>query len=72
MVPYDASDHFEQIFLLYLSLTTSSPSEDHQALGWRLKQLKGMEDLVAFNVREVRRAAAEERKRDEYSSAERQ
>ena len=29
---------------------------------------KGMEDLAAFSVREVKRAAAEER--DEYSSAE--
>ena len=33
-------------------------------------QSKGMEDLVAFSAREVRRAAAEERERDEYSSAE--
>ena len=31
---------------------------------------KGMEDLVAFSVREVKRAAAEERERNEYSSAE--
>ena len=31
---------------------------------------KGMEDLAAFKVREVKRAAAEERERDEYSSAE--
>ena len=29
-----------------------------------------MEDLTAFNVREVNRAAAEERERYEYSSAE--
>ena len=29
---------------------------------------KGMEDLAAFRVREVKRAA-EERERDEYSSA---
>ena len=31
---------------------------------------KGMEDLAAFSVREVKRAAAEERERDEYPSAE--
>ena len=31
---------------------------------------KGMEDLAAFSAREVKRAAAEERERDEYSSAE--
>ena len=30
---------------------------------------KGMENLVAFSSREVKRAAAEERERDEYSSA---
>ena len=30
---------------------------------------KGMEDLAAFTAREVKRAAAEERERDEYSSA---
>ena len=30
---------------------------------------KGMEDLAAFSAREVKRAAAEERERDEYSSA---
>ena len=29
-----------------------------------------MEDLATFSVREVKRAAAEERERDEYSSAE--
>ena len=29
---------------------------------------KGMEDLAAFSAREVKRAAAEERERDEYSS----
>ena len=33
-------------------------------------QPKGMEDLAAFSVREVKRAAAEERARSEYSSAE--
>ena len=32
----------------------------------------GMEDLAVFSAREVKRAAAEERERDEYSSAERQ
>ena len=31
---------------------------------------KGMEDLDAFKIREVKRAAAEERERDQYSSAE--
>ena len=31
---------------------------------------KGMEDLAAFSAREVKKAAAEERERDEYSSAE--
>ena len=31
---------------------------------------KGMEDLAAFSAREVKRVAAEERERDEYSSAE--
>ena len=30
---------------------------------------KGMEDLAAFSAREIKRAAAEERERDEYSSA---
>ena len=34
--------------------------------------VEGMEDLAAFSVREVKRAAAEERKIDEYSSAEEQ
>ena len=33
---------------------------------------KEMEDLGAFSVREVKRAAVEERERDEYSSAEAQ
>ena len=55
---------------LRLSLTASSTSADHQALGRRLMWPKGMEDLAAFKVREVKRAAAEERERDEYSSAE--
>ena len=31
---------------------------------------KGMEDLAAFSAREVKKAAAEEIERDEYSSAE--
>ena len=31
---------------------------------------KGMEDLAVFSAREEKRAAAEERERDEYSSAE--
>ena len=31
---------------------------------------KGMEDLAAFVVREVKREAAEKGERDEYSSAE--
>ena len=33
---------------------------------------KGMEDLAAFSAREMKRAAAEVRERDEYSSAEEQ
>ena len=53
-----------------LSLTAFSISADHQALGWRLMQLKGMEDLAAFSTREVKKAAAEEREKDKYSSAE--
>ena len=53
-----------------LSPTASSTSADHQALGWRLTRPKIMEDLAAFKAREVKRAAAEERERDEYSSAE--
>ena len=35
--------------------TTSSTSADNQALGWRLMQPKGMEDLAAFSVREVKK-----------------
>ena len=42
---------------------------DHQALGWRLMRPKGTKDLAAFSAREVKRVAAEERERDEYSSA---
>ena len=55
---------------LRLSLTAFSTSADHQALVGRLIWLKGMEDLVVFSARKVKRAAAEER--DKYSSAERQ
>ena len=55
---------------LHLSLTASSTSGDHQALGGGLMRPKGIEDLAAFKVREVKRAAAEERERDKYSSAE--
>ena len=40
---------------LYLSLIVSSTSADHQFLGLRLMRPKGMEDLVAFSVREVKR-----------------
>ena len=43
---------------------------DHQALGWHSMWLKGIKDLAAFSVREVKRAAAEERESDKYSSAE--
>ena len=57
---------------LRLSLTASSTSGDHQALGERLMRPKGMENLAAFKVREVKRAAAEETERDEYSSEEEQ
>ena len=56
--------------VLRLSLIAPSTSADHQALGGRLMRPKGMEDLAAFNAREVKRAAAEERESDEYSSAE--
>ena len=55
---------------LRLLLTASSTLVDHQALGWRLMRPKGMENLAAFSVREVKRVAAEER--DVYSSAEKQ
>ena len=48
---------------LNFSLIASSTSADHQALGWRLTRPKAMEDLIEFSVREVKRAAAEERKR---------
>ena len=57
---------------MHLSLTTSSISADPQALEWRLMRPKGMEDVAAFSAREVKRAAAEERERDEYSFAEEQ
>ena len=39
-------------------------------MGWRLMRSNGIEDLAAFSVREVKRAAEEKRERDEYSSAE--
>ena len=55
---------------LRLSPTACSTSADHQALGGRLMRPKGMEDLAAFIAREVKRAAAKERQRGEYSSAE--
>ena len=55
---------------LRLSLTACSTSAGHQALEGRLMRPKGMEDLAAFKVKEVKRVAAEERERDEYSSAE--
>ena len=35
-------------------------------------RLKGMEDLATFSVKEVKKAAAEKRERDEYFSAEEQ
>ena len=55
---------------LCLLPTALSTSADHQALGGRLMWPKGMEDLAAFSARELKRAAAEEKERDEYSSAE--
>ena len=33
-------------------------------------QLKGIQNLAAFNAREVKRAAAEEREREKHSAAE--
>ena len=33
---------------------------------------KGMENFAAFSVRELKKAVAEEKERDEYSSAEEQ
>ena len=52
------------IVFLHLSFTTFSTLGDHHALGWRLTQLKEMENLGAFSVREVKRAAAEESERE--------
>ena len=52
-----------------LSLTASFSSAELQALGWRLMRPKEIEDLAAFSAREVKSGAAEERERDEYSSA---
>ena len=43
------------------------------AKSWFLQEipfLQGMEDLAAFSFKEVMRAAAKDRERDEYSSAE--
>ena len=57
---------------LRLTPTACSTSADHQALGGRVMRPKGMEDLAAFSASEIKRAAAEERERDEYSSAEEQ
>ena len=54
------------------SLTTSFTLLNYQAFGWHLMRLKGMEDFASFRVRKVKRAAAEERERDEYYSAQRQ
>ena len=53
---------------LRFSLIASFSLSDYQALVWRLMRPKEMEDLATFSAREVKRAAAEERKRDEYSS----
>ena len=55
---------------LTFSLIASSTSANHKALDWHLMRPKGMKDLAAISVREVKRAAAEERERDEHSSAE--
>ena len=67
----ERSNRIRALCLTFL-LTASSTSAEHQALGWRLMRPKGIEDLAAFIVREVKRAAAEERERDEYYSAEEQ
>ena len=56
--------------LTNLSLIASFTSADHQTLGLRLIRPKGMEDLASFNVREAKRAAVEEREKNEYSFAE--
>ena len=55
---------------LRLSLTASSSSANHQALGWHLMRPKGIETFAPFSVTEVRRVAADERETDEYLSAE--
>ena len=52
------------------SLAAFFSSEGHQAWGWRLTRSKGMEDLSAFRGKEVRGAAVEERKKENYFSAE--
>ena len=54
-------------FTIFTNRTFHLTFYDHQALEWRLMRPKGMEDLAAFSVREVKRAAAAE-ERDEYSS----
>ena len=46
-------------------LFTTFATRNHKDWGWCWTQLKGMEDLAAFNAREVER-----REREEYSSAE--
>ena len=49
---------------------TASPTPaDHQAPGGRPMRPKGMEDPAAPTAREAKRAAAEERERDEHSPA---
>ena len=50
----------------------SFTSAYHQALEWRLMRPKGMKDLAALTAREVKKAAAKEREREEYSFAEKQ
>ena len=66
------------IFITYLSgskrflLTASSALGDYQAWGWHFRWPKGMKDFASFNATKVKRAAAEEKERDEYSSAQRQ
>ena len=43
-------------------------SADHHAVGWRLMRPKGVEDLAAFSAKEVKKAAAEEKKRRVFLS----
>ena len=49
------------------TLTACSSSVDYNALSWHLMWPKEIENLATFSVREVKRAAAEERDRDNYS-----